>query len=71
MSHLIKYYDASAAVRAVYDYCIASHTATAWAKGMSETMQGELLAIVVTANTTNRLANGYQVPIDEQFKSKQ
>lgn len=50
------------------EYCIASHTAAARAKGMSETMRGELLAIVATANTTNRLANGYQVPIDQQFK---
>jgi AhpD family alkylhydroperoxidase len=51
------------------EYCIASHTAAARTKGMSETMLGELLAIVATANTTNRLANGYRVPVDEQFKS--
>lgn len=50
------------------EYCIASHTAAARAKGMSETMLGELLSIVATANTTNRLANGYRVPVDEQFK---
>jgi AhpD family alkylhydroperoxidase len=49
-------------------YCIASHTAAAQAKGMSDEMFGELMAIVATANTTNRLANGYQIPIDEQFK---
>jgi AhpD family alkylhydroperoxidase len=49
-------------------YCIASHTAAARSKGMSETALGELLAIVATANATNRLANGYQIPIDEQFK---
>lgn len=49
-------------------YCIASHTAAARQKGMSETLLGELLDIVALANTTNRLANGYQVPIDEQFK---
>jgi AhpD family alkylhydroperoxidase len=35
-------------------YCIASHTAAARKKGM--------------ANETNRLAAGYQVEIDEQFK---
>lgn len=51
------------------DYCIASHTAAARAKGMSDTMLGELMAIVATANTTNRLANGYQIPVDEQFKT--
>lgn len=50
------------------EYCIASHTAAARAKGMSEAILGELLAIVATANTTNRLANGYRVPVDEQFK---
>ncbi|BAY07002.1 carboxymuconolactone decarboxylase family protein [Calothrix sp. NIES-2098] len=51
------------------DYCIASHTASARAKGMSDTMFGELLAIVATANTTNRLADGYKIPVDEQFKT--
>jgi len=28
------------------------------------------LAIVATANTTNRLANGYQIPVDDQFKNQ-
>ncbi|MBD1843429.1 carboxymuconolactone decarboxylase family protein [Cyanobacteria bacterium FACHB-63] len=51
------------------EYCIASHTAAARSKGMSETVLGEVLAIVATANTTNRLANGYRVPVDEQFKT--
>jgi AhpD family alkylhydroperoxidase len=51
------------------DYCIASHTATARTKGMSDTMFGELMAIVATANTTNRLVHGYQIPVDEQFKN--
>jgi AhpD family alkylhydroperoxidase len=51
------------------DYCIASHTAAARAKGMSDTMLGELLAIAATANMTNRLANGYQIPVDEIFKN--
>ncbi|MBW4614521.1 MAG: carboxymuconolactone decarboxylase family protein [Desmonostoc vinosum HA7617-LM4] len=50
------------------NYCIASHTAAARAKGMDDTMFGELLAIAATANMTNRLANGYQIPVDEQFK---
>lgn len=50
------------------EYCIASYTAAARTKGMNETMFGELLAIVATANNTNRLANGYRVPVDEQFK---
>jgi AhpD family alkylhydroperoxidase len=50
------------------EYCIASHTAAARAKGMSDTMFGELMAIAATANMTNRLANGYQIPVDDRFK---
>ena len=49
-------------------YCIASHTASARKKGMSEAMFAELIAVVGMANETNRLAAGYQVEIDEQFK---
>ena len=51
------------------DYCIASHTASARKAGMTEEMLGELLAVVGMANETNRLANGYQVDIDDAFKS--
>jgi hypothetical protein len=29
--------------------------------------RGELLAVVGMANETNRLANGYRVPVDEAF----
>jgi AhpD family alkylhydroperoxidase len=49
-------------------YCIASHGASARNKGMSEEMFHELMAVVGMANETNRLAAGYQVEIDEQFK---
>ena len=49
-------------------YCIASHTASARNKGMSEAMFAELMAVVGMANETNRLAAGYQVEIDEQFR---
>ena len=48
-------------------YCIASHTAGARKAGMSEAMFGELMSVVGMANETNRLANGYRVPIDEAF----
>ncbi len=48
-------------------YCIASHTAGAKAKGMTEAQLGELLAVIGLANETNRLAIGYGVPIDERF----
>ena len=35
---------------------------------MTEAMFGEVMAIVGMANETNRLANGYRVPIDDAFK---
>src|SRR5712672_2699887 len=47
-------------------YCIASHTASARNKGMTDAMFHELMAVVGMANETNRLASGYQVEIDEQ-----
>ena len=53
------------------EYCIHSHTAGARAKGMTDEQLAELLAVVGLANETNRLANGYQVPVDEQFRPKQ
>jgi AhpD family alkylhydroperoxidase len=49
-------------------YCIASHTAAARKAGMSEKMFGEVMAVVGMANETNRLANGYRVPIDPAFE---
>jgi AhpD family alkylhydroperoxidase len=49
-------------------YCIASHTAAARKAGMTDQMFAELMAVVGMANETNRLASGYQVEIDEQFK---
>jgi AhpD family alkylhydroperoxidase len=50
------------------NYCIASHTASARKVGMSDAMFAELMAVVGMANETNRLASGYQVEVDEQFK---
>ncbi len=49
-------------------YCIASHTAAARKAGMSEEMFGELMAVVGMANETNRLVNGYRVPIDAAYE---
>jgi AhpD family alkylhydroperoxidase len=49
-------------------YCTASHGAAARKGGMSEAMFGELMAVVGMANETNRLANGYRVPIDAAFE---
>ena len=51
------------------EYCIASHTAAARTKGMNDAMFAELMPIIATANMTNRLANGYQIPVDDQFKT--
>ena len=49
-------------------YCIASHTASARNKGMTPEMFHELMSVVGMANESNRLANGYQIEIDDQFK---
>jgi AhpD family alkylhydroperoxidase len=51
-------------------YCIASHTAAARKAGMTDSMLSELMAVVGMANESNRLASGYQVEIDEQFKPR-
>jgi len=49
------------------EYCINSHTAAARKAGMSDAMLAELLAVVGMANETNRLANGYQIEVDERI----
>jgi len=49
-------------------YCIASHTAAARNKGMTPEMFHELMSVVGMANESNRLANGFQIEIDNQFK---
>src|SRR5438270_5944366 len=50
-------------------YCIASHVAAAKREGMTPEMLGEVLAVIGMANETNRLANGYRVPVDERFEN--
>lgn len=45
-------------------YCVNSHTASAMKLGMDREMLGELMAVVAMFNTTNRLADGYQVVPD-------
>ena len=50
-------------------YCIASHTAAARKAGMTGAMFAEVMAVVGMANETNRLASGYQVEIDDRFKT--
>ena len=51
------------------EYCIASHSAAARKKGMTDEIFGELMAIIGMANETNALVAGYRVELDEQFKS--
>ena len=48
-------------------YCIASHSAGARAKGMTDAEFMELVAIVGKASETNRMVTALQVPIDEAF----
>lgn len=50
-------------------YCIASHSAAAAKAGMTDAMFNELMGVVGMANETNRLANGFRVPIDPAFEN--
>lgn len=50
-------------------YCIASHSAAARKAGMTDGQFAELMAVIGMANETNRLASGYQVEIDERFRT--
>ena len=50
------------------EYCIHTHHAAATAKGMSEAMFAEMLAVVALANGNNRLANGYRIDVDERYR---
>jgi AhpD family alkylhydroperoxidase len=52
------------------EYCQHSHTAAARKAGMSDAMLAEVLAVAALANETNRLANGYRMDVDAQFKPK-
>ncbi|MGH9405929.1 MAG: carboxymuconolactone decarboxylase family protein [Terriglobia bacterium] len=51
-------------------YCIASHTASARKAGMTDAMLDELMSVTGLANEMNRLASGYQVEIDHQFRGE-
>jgi AhpD family alkylhydroperoxidase len=50
------------------EYCIASHTASAQGKGLTNAQFKELMAVVGMASETNKLVKGYQVELDERFK---
>ena len=50
-------------------YGIACHTALARKAGMTDAVFGELMAVVGMANQTNRFADGYRLPIDDEFNA--
>lgn len=49
------------------EYCLHSHIASARKLGMDDEMLSEVFAVAGLANETNRLANGYRVPVDPAF----
>ena len=49
---------------------IACHTALARKAGMTDAIFGELMAVVGMANQTNRFADGYRLPIDNEFNDE-
>jgi AhpD family alkylhydroperoxidase len=49
------------------NYCVHSHTASARAKGLSDSQYSEFLAVVGMASETNALANALQIPVDPEF----
>lgn len=50
------------------EYCVASHTAAARAKGMTAEQHMELVSVIGMAAETNRLVTALQVPVDEVFR---
>jgi AhpD family alkylhydroperoxidase len=46
------------------EYCIASHGAMAKAKGMTEEMHEEFMAVVLAAQKGNKITMAYRVPLD-------
>ena len=52
------------------DYCIASHGAMARAKGMTEEMHEEFMAVVLAAQKGNKITTADRVPVDAAFEEK-
>ncbi|MBB97696.1 MAG: alkylhydroperoxidase [Rhodobacteraceae bacterium] len=48
-------------------YCVHSHTASAKARGMTDEMYAELLAVVGMASQTNAIVTALQVEVDDAF----
>src|ERR1700687_5408735 len=51
-------------------YCIATHTAAAQKKGMTNAMFTEMMAVIGMAREAKKLVTGYQIELDDQFKKK-
>ena len=49
------------------DYCIHSHTANAFNKGMTDKQYEELIALIGMAHQTNALATGMKVSVDDIY----
>jgi AhpD family alkylhydroperoxidase len=52
------------------EYCIHTHHAAARAKGMTDAMFAELIAVTALANENNRFANGYRIDVDERYRQQ-
>jgi len=52
------------------DYCIASHGSMARARGMTDEMHEEFMAVVLAAQKGNKIAMAYRVPVDAAFEEK-
>ena len=51
-----------------WEYCLRCHTDDARKQGMTGQIVGELLAVVNVATQSSILANGYQIPPDDDLK---
>jgi AhpD family alkylhydroperoxidase len=49
------------------DYCIHTHTASAFAKGMTAQQYEELMAVIGLAHQNNGIATGMKIPVDEVY----
>ena len=52
----------------VYKICTNEEWEEAKKKGATNEMLNEMIAVVGMANETNRLVEGYQVEVDENYK---
>jgi AhpD family alkylhydroperoxidase len=50
------------------EYCVHTHTASAFNKGMNMAQYEELLAVIALAHQTNAVANGMQIEVDQKYK---